>query len=159
MADRIRVNGNIHSWGSITVKFDGDTYYGFNSITYADKRTRTKAYGMGAHHAPRGRSRGKYEIDPVKLGGPKETIDDLRAALAAKSADGISYGDVEFQIVVLYDETQSRTLIVNIDDCVITGNSSSEEENPDPLKEEIEIDAMRIRRNGRVLWDNSQGAP
>ena len=40
-----------------------------------------------------------------------------------------------------------------------TGNSSSDEESPDPLKEEIEIDAMLIRRNGLVLFDASQGSP
>lgn len=160
MADKIRVNGNIVSWGSITIKFDGERYYGFTSVSYADKRERVKAYGMGRHQAPRGRTRGKYSTDPVKLGGPKSSIQALRAALAAKSADGISYGDVEFQTVVQYVETdEAEAQTVEIEDCVWMSNSSSEEESPDPLKEEIELDCMKIRRNGLVLFDSTEGAP
>jgi hypothetical protein len=160
MADKIRVNGNIVSWGSLVIKIDGDRYYGFTSISYADKRERVKVHGMGRHQAPRARTRGKYTTDPVKLGGPKSSIQALRDALAARSADGISYGDVEFQIVCSYSETEdSESMTVEIEDCVFVGNSSSEEESADPLKEEIEIDCMKIRRNSKVLFDASEGAP
>ncbi len=158
-SDAVRINGNIVSWGSIKVKAGGETFYGFTSLSYGDKRTRTKAYGMGKHHAPRGRSRGKYEADPVKLGGPKSTIHQLRENLAALSSDGISYGDVEIQIVAEYIEANEPPMIVELEDCVWMSNASNEEENPDPLSEEIELDTMKIRRNGKVLFDASEGAP
>lgn len=159
MADPIRVNGNMHSWGSIVVKFDGDSYTGFTSISYADKRERVKGYGMGRHHAPRGRSSGKYTVENPKLGGPTASCQALRAALAAKSADGVSYGNSEFLVVVQYVEYDEAPMHVEIDRCVLVGNSASHDESPDPLKEELELDAMAIRRNGLTLFDSTEGAP
>lgn len=97
MSDEIRVNGNVHSWGSIILK-------------YGDARERAKVYGMGRHHAPRGRTRGKYTVEPVTLRGPKGTVQQLRALLAQQAPDGVSYGDVEFQIVVQYTETEAQYL-------------------------------------------------
>lgn len=159
MADEIRVNGNILSWGSIKIKLDGVPYYGFTSVSYSDKRERVKAYGMGKHHAPRGRSRGKYTVEPAKLGGPKDSIQRLREALAAKSANGSSYGDVEFEVVIQYFERDQIPITVQLERCVIVTNSSSEEESADPLKEEIELDVMKIYRNGLTLFDGSEGSP
>lgn len=159
MADAIRVNGNQLSWGSITLFIRGEVFTGFTAISYADKRERVKAYGMGRHHAPRGRSRGKYSTDPVKLTGWKSSIDAARQALALGSPSGTSYGDTEFDIQLLYSELFEPNISVFISGCVWTANTSSEEESPDPLKEEIEVDCMAIRRNGLVLFDESLGSP
>lgn len=156
--DQILINGNQLSWGSIVLKVDGDRYYGFNSLSYGDKRERVKAYGMGPAHKARGRTRGKYTTDPVKLGGAKSSFQLLRAGLAAKSANGKSYGDVEFEIVAQYVETDETPITVEINGCLWTANVTSEEESPDPLKEEIEIDCMTILRNGLTLFDSVVGA-
>ncbi len=159
MADQIRVNGNQLSFGSIDVWLKGEKYTGFTSIKYGDSRERSKAYGMGRHGAPRGRSRGKYSTDAVGLTGWKSSVQALREALAAEAPDGKSYGDVEFQIVVSYFEADDTAITVELEDCVWSKNSASDEEGPDPLKEEIEIDCMRIRRNGLVLFDETGGSP
>ncbi len=159
MADQIRVNGNLHSWGSITVKLDGERFHGFTAIKYSDSRERVKAYGMGKHHAPRGRSRGKYAVEPVGLTGPKSTVQALRDALAARSTGGTSYGDVEFDIVVQFIEANDLAITDELEACVWTKNTVSHEEGPDPLSEEVELDCMKIRRNGKVLFDESGGSP
>lgn len=159
MADQIRVNGNMLSWGSISIKLDGERFHGFTKVNYADSRERVKAYGMGRHHAPRGRSRGKYSTDPVVIGGPKGSVQELRQALAARSIDGRSYGDVEFDVVVQYVESDDTPITVEIERCVWTKNTEQHEEGPDPLNEDFECDAHLIRRNGLVLFDESQGSP
>jgi hypothetical protein len=162
MSDAFRVNNNQYSWGSIRLKIAGEDYFGFTAISFGDKRERVKAYGMGRHHAPRGRSRGKYTIEPVKLTGWKGSVEAARAALALRVQGGdagTSYSDVEFQIVVLYSEIDETPLIVEIDGCVWVGSTTAHEEAPENLKEEIEIDAMVIRRNGLALFDESQGSP
>lgn len=159
MSDEIRVNGNLYSWGSIKLKVQGELFHGFTSITYADKRERVKGYGMGRHHAPRGRSAGKYSTDPVKLAGPKSTMQALRATLAALAPDRRSYGNVVFLIVVQYVEPGEIPMNVEIERCVLTGNSTTDEENPDPKAEEVEIDCMLIRRNGLTLFDDTEGSP
>ena len=159
MSDQIRINDNIVSWGSITLRVDDEIFTGFKSLSYADKRERTKVYGMGRHHAPRARTRGKYTVEPVKLKGPKSSMHALRTKLASLSRDGNSYGDYEFHIQAQYIENFEPEMYVDIERCVYVGTSSSEEENPDELSEEIEIDAMAIRRNGMTLFDGSAGAP
>lgn len=155
-ADEVRVNGNILSWGSIILKVNGERFYGFKSISFGHKRERVKQYGMGAHQAPRGRSRGKYTIDAVKLSGPPSSFEALRQTLADLGPDGISYGDTEFQIVVQGIEAGSqRALLIEFEDCVIAAEQDNWEENGDPLNEEVEIDCMKIIRNGKTLFDSS----
>lgn len=155
MSDQIRVNGNQLSWGSIEVQIDGERYYGFTGIGFADSRERVKAYGIGRHQAPRGRSRGKYSVEPVTLTGLKASVQELRAALAERAPDGVSYGDVVFQVVVQYTEPDETPITVELEDCVWVKNTTSDEEGPDPLKEEVELDCMRIRRNGLVLFSEA----
>lgn len=43
--DKIRVNGDVLSWGSITVKIGGEEVHGLTGVTYDHKRERTKVYG------------------------------------------------------------------------------------------------------------------
>lgn len=155
-ADPIIVNNNQISWGSIILKINQERFTGFTAISFSDKRERVKAYGMGRSHAPRGRSRGKYTVEPVKVTGWKSSVQLARQALAALAPDGQSYGDVEFQILVQYIDTGEAEIDVEIDRCVWMSNTSSDEENPDPLKEDVEFDAMLIRRNGLVLFDQTE---
>lgn len=159
MADTFRVNGNIHSWASMIAKANNERFYGFNEITYGDKRERQYAYGMGRHQAPRGRTHGKYTIEPVKIGGPKSSIQALRAGLAALSPDGVSYGDVEFQFTLQYFESEDSPITVVIERLVIVGNSVSDSESADVGKDEVECSAMLIRRNGLSLFDSIEGVP
>lgn len=164
MADQIRVNGNAFSWGSIVLKLDGERFYGFTGITYADKRERVKGGSLGRHQAPTRRSRGKYTTDPVKLTGWKSSIQAFRLGLALRSGNRLSYGDVEFETLVQYVESQDSSELpmdVQITRCVWAGNSATDEESADPLKEEIEIDPMLIIRNGLTLFDSmsADGSP
>jgi hypothetical protein len=159
MGDPIRVNNVQHSWGSIIFKLNDDRFTGFTDISFADKRERVHAYGMGRHHAPRGRSRGKYTVEPVKVAGWTGSVQIFRQALAALSNDGASYGDVEFQGLVQYVDTGEADISIELDRLVWMSNTTGLSESPDPLKEEFELDCMLIRRNGLVLFDQSEGSP
>jgi|SoiMethySBSTD1v2_1073268.scaffolds.fasta_scaffold00774_47 hypothetical protein len=157
MADAIRVNGNQYGWGSIILKIEGEAFYGFTAVSHSQKRERTKAYGMGKHHAPRGRPRGKYTVENAKLTGWKSSVQAARDALAAKSATGKNYGDVVFQIVIQYVEDDESPITEELVDCVWAADSTSHDESPDPLKEDFEVDYMYAKRNGATLFDNSDG--
>lgn len=156
MSDEIRVNGNTHSWGSITIKAGEQQFTGFTEISYADSRERGKGYGMGKHQAPTRRSRGKYAVENTKLKGFKATIQQLREDLAALG-DGTNYGDVEFLVVIQYIDTGDKSITVELGRNVFVKNSSSESEGSDPLQEDIELDTMWIKRNGKTLFDSSKG--
>ena len=157
MADKVRVNQNVYSWGSISLKVADEDFHGFTALSYGDKRTRTKIWGTGKHQAPRGRSRGKYETTDGKLKGPKSTIQALREKLASLAADGASYGDVEFMVVANYVEADETPITVELFQCVISTQDTSEEENPDPLQEEIGLDYMYVKRNSMTLFSNEDG--
>lgn len=159
MADELRVNGNALSWGSLTLKINGERYYGFTAINFSDKRERTKGYGMGQHHAPTRRSRGKYTAELVKLTGWKSSVQAARKALADLSANGTDYGDVEFVMLLQGVEPDDTPIDTEFERCVWAANSAAYEENPDPLKEDFEIDCMLIRRNGLVLFASAVTQP
>lgn len=156
MSDGIRVNGNLHSWGSISVKADGDRYYGFKSIKYGQARERSLSYGQGKEHAPRGRSAGKYVPENATLGGAKSTILAFEESIAAKSPSGNSYGSASFDVVIQFIEAGDRPITIELLDCVIVKETSSHDEGPDALDEEIEIQPMRVKKNGMALYDDSE---
>ncbi len=153
MADDLRINGNAFSWGSIAVKVGGEVFTGITKISYGDKRTRSKAYGMGRSHAPRGRTRGKYEVDPVVFEMHAGSAKKLRAKLAQQSSDGKSYGDTVFQISVQYVDEGESPHTVELEDCVWVEDTSSHDEGPDALTTTVTCDCMRIRRDGSTLYD------
>lgn len=163
MADQIRVNGAVYSWGSIIAKFDGDPFAGFSEISYGDKLERVKSYGMARHHAPQGRSAGKYSTDPVKIKGRKGSAQALRDYLATRASDGASYGTVEFALDVQFVEPAvdggETPIHVHIGRCVVSADVSSHSESADPLMDELELDCMFIERNGLTLFDGSKGRP
>jgi hypothetical protein len=157
MGDAKRINGNMHSWGSITLKAGNERYTGVKGIDYGDKRERVKGYGMGRSQAPRGRSRGKYTTDPVKLTVAKGSAEEVRLMLAAAAADGVSIGDVSINITVAYFEDGDRPMSVLIEDCVLVTDQSSHAEGADPLDDTLEFDCMRIWRNGKAIFDATEG--
>lgn len=156
MSDEQRINGNMYSWSSIFFKVEGERYYGIKSIGYGDSRERVKGYGMGRSHAPRGRSAGKYQPDPVTVTLEKETARALREKLAASASDGRSFGNVEFEVVVQYEESDKQ-ITDEIFGCVWTKTAAKGEESADPLYEEVEFDCMGIRWDGdKTLFDSSE---
>ena len=158
MADSLRVNGNMLSWGSLKFKVGGDLYSGFTAISYGDKRERVKGYGMGRHHSALGMSAGKYSVEPIKVTGRKASVRALIKALAAQSSNGASYGDVRFEGVLQGVEEGSEDPINDtFEGCVVTAVTASHEESADPLSEDLEIECMRIRRDGLTLWDSREG--
>lgn len=151
--DRVSINGNMYSWGSVSVFCDGLPLIGVCGVKYSDKRERVKAYGTGRHHAPRGRSRGKYSAEG-SLTLWKDTAADLRIYLASRSGTG-SYGDTEFQLSVQFFENDTDLHDVQLVRACIAGSDTSADENPDPLKEEIPLDIIAIIRDGVTLFDNT----
>lgn len=158
MADEQRINGNVYGHSSIILKLDNERFYGFKSISYGDSRERGKIYGAARHAGPRGRTAGKYTTEPVAVSMEKESAKTLRDALAARSTSGTSFGNVEFQIVVQYEEG-AKVVTDTIERCTWTKVAAKSEEGADGVYEEIEFDCMFILWNGKALFDDSQGNP
>lgn len=157
MADAVRINGLQISWSSAKLTINGESYTGITSIGYADSLEVTKAYGMGRHHGPRGRSAGKYSAEPLTMRAWKSTAQAIRDQLAALSPSGTSYGRAVVPIVLQYIEPDDAVITVEFEECRLVKCTSSNEEGADALAEDLEWDVMRIRRNGLVLFDESEG--
>ncbi len=150
--DRKRINGNTYSWGSIIAKANGQEFNGILAVKYSVKRTRVKVYGTGRHQKPRGRTRGKYEPN-ASMTLVRGTSADFINFLAAQATDRMSYGDVKFHLTMQYVEDDETPMLVEIFDCVIAGEDSSDDEGNEALKDEFELDCMEIRKNGATLYD------
>jgi hypothetical protein len=157
MPDAIRVNGNLLSFGSISVRIGGEPFTGFTAIDYGDKVVVSKGYGLGPAQGPRGRTRGRYETDEVKLTAHRDSAQALITALSLRSLNGLSYGTVQFQTVVQFIELGNVPMTVTLDRCRIVGVTETNAEGPDPAMTDFAIDCMAIFRNGKTLFDSSRG--
>jgi hypothetical protein len=155
MADPILINGNVHSYASLVAKIANVKWNGFTAINYAQKRPRSKVYGMGRAGGPRGRTSGRYEPDPVTVKGPKSTIAQLKKELAQRSSDQKSYGNVAFDLTLQYIDAGEQSITVLFEGLTIVGESTSNEEGPDAIIEELTLDVMRIKENGLTLYDGT----
>lgn len=159
MADQVRINGNLYGFASTSFKIAGERYFGITEISYGDSRERVKGWGMARHHAPMGKSPGKYNTEPVKVKGYLHSLEAIRVALAAQAEDEISYGNTESEVVVQYQEPGLGVGHVQIERCHISKDVTSVTESADPLMGELELDCMLIRRNGKTLFDSTQDQP
>jgi hypothetical protein len=159
MSDQLRVNGLQIGWASAKLAIDGETFHGVTSIGYADSLEVAKAYGMGRHHSPRGRSIGKYSTEPLTMTMWKSSAQELRRLLAEKSGQqggsSSSYGRAVVPIVLQYIEPDDATITVEFEDCRYVKATASNEEGAEALKEDVEFDVMRIRRNGLTLFEEA----
>ena len=159
MGDSLRINGNLYSWGSWKFTLGGVTYTGVAAIKYSHSRVRTKGYGQGPHQGPRGRTRGKYEVENPSIKVFTDTALAIKKQLAALSSTGNSYGEASVPIVVQAFEPGLEPLTVELLDCTYEKSSTDLEEGGDPSMEEIEFNCMKLKENGLVLYDDSQPVP
>jgi hypothetical protein len=157
MPDAIRINGNLYSYGSVRVKIDGEPFTGLTTIDYGDKLVMAKGYGLGVAQGARGRTRGRYETDEVKLTAYRDSAQALIASLSLRSSNGLSYGAVTFQMILQYIELGNVPINVVIDRCRISGVTDSNSEGSEALMTDFSIDCMAILRNGKTLFDSSRG--
>lgn len=147
------INGNSYSWSSIKLLFGSEEVDFLGSITFGEKRTRSKGYGLGRAHRPTRRSAGKYETDAMKLKGFVGGMSMARAFLCQYAIDGRSYGDVIFDVSVQLIESNETPIDVFIEGAVWSTNNDDYQEGPDLLQTDVEFDIMGIRRysNGKLM--------
>jgi hypothetical protein len=154
MADTTLINGDAHSWTSVRVKKGGQSWSGVTAINWSQKRERSMLYGAGKHGAPRGRTAGKYSVDAASMKMSKGSAAAFKKDLALLAQDRKSYGNVEFDITVQFINSGDQAVTVELQRCVITGTSSTNEEtSSDALIEEFTLSVMRVVEDGLTLYD------
>ena len=152
--DQIRINGALLGWGSIVTEIDDQPYEGYTDLNFADKLTVEKIFGQNKAQKPLGRTKGKYDVDDVKVTMLQGSARKLRQALAAKSDTGKSYGSVVFEIsVVGIEKDTDQRIDVQLSGCRIVGVGNSWSEGEGALKEEMTLSVMSISRDGLTLYE------
>lgn len=149
--DAQRINGNIYSWSSVEAFVGDDVITGITDVSYGETRTREKAYGTANHRGPRGRTKGKYEVEDPTMTLHLDSWRALTESLAQLAPDGISYGDVPFVVVVQYVEPGEVPISDVLEDCVIVGWTKNPTEGADAATVEVTLSCMKIRSNGKTL--------
>lgn len=151
-ADDIRINGFTHGWASTKTTLDGEQYVGITKITWDHAIEEAFVNGQGGK--PLGRTRGQYVPGTLAITLRKSSAATLKSNLAKKSSDGETFGSVVFPIVVQYLEPDDTPITVEINDCRILKASTSNEKNPDPTMEDLELSYLEIIENGKRLFSD-----
>ena len=101
MSDSPLINGRRLSHASLEAKLDGNLYTGFKSLNFDDELAPGRV--GGTHPVQEGHTIGAYSAGS-NFEMLKQHMKPLRAALAAKASDGLSYGTVLFDIFASYQE-------------------------------------------------------
>ena len=151
MSDEIRVNGRLAD-GSITIKLDGVEYYGFTEIgAYKDAVEETLLYGYNKRRGPRGRTEGIKKPEKITLKGPPSTVRVFTAALVAKSTNGKISG-TEFPTTVAFvDGNTTRQDVLYQCRVLLYNTAPPAADSADAIMEELEIQPLRITRDGKDL--------
>jgi hypothetical protein len=158
MSDSIRVNGNLLSWGSGGLKIDSVPYYGIKDISFDEAIEQALIYGMGRHHAPRARTRGKYVPSALKVVMEVQTVKVVQRALAAQASDGRSFGTVEFEVFLEGVEAE-QTYTAQFNRCKWQKTGVAWSEGPDAWYQECEFNFFTVVQNGLTLFDATAGSP
>lgn len=142
------VNGYRYSWVSIEIKVAGQIYYA-TSVNYSRKRNRTMV--RANHPDPVAKTRGSndYSADIEML---LSEFNALQAALISQAnQQGLNggYGDVFFQVVVMYGENNLDTITDTIQGCTMDSTESSNAEGTDPSKRKFELSPLKILFGGQ----------
>ncbi len=143
------VNGRLISYGHHRLTFFGDLVDGIQSISWGHSRKRPKGYGADPAKGERGRGKGKYEVDVLKIKGHTDTIGKLQVRFA-QEAGKADITDVKCPIVLQYDTNDDDgnggdEFVYSFRDCQWETDSGTAEDG-DPLQEEVELSPTRISK-------------
>lgn len=151
--DRDRILGNALSWASWIFKVEGHEFYGVAKISGTQKRERAKIMGTGRTRIPRGITGGKYSSD-FKVTVHRDSANDFINFLASRSPDGVSYGNVKFNMVNMQYETDATSCVLEVLGCYLVEESFEDsDDSVEGSKDDLTFMVTEIRRNGKTLYD------
>ena len=154
MSDQKRVNGNLFSKASCTLKVDGEVFEGWSTIEYGDKVEAPFAYGAAKHAGPRGTTEGRYTPDPLVIGWHADTAKDVRAKLAQLATDGASIGKPRVLITLTIDE-ELGVQFVEFEGCRLREIGNSVDDSAEAVIEKHTFQTLRVKRDGQTIYDQS----
>lgn len=166
MPGQLRLNNAIYSWEDCIFKFDnqqvtpGGNPWNVVAVDFGDKRERKVVYSNRRSGRPRGRTRGKYSVEPPTLKMLYAQGVELMNYLQQQGG-GNSYGDTQFTMTVQVSTplvAGSVPITTILADCTIDGvKDDGVEEGIDELLYEFTLGSLSVTRNGLKLWAYEPG--
>lgn len=155
----LRVNNSLYSWSSSILIIGVEPFTLVTKLEFGEKRERVYGWGMGRHHAPIGRSAGKYTPDPVKMTIYAHAEKELLTLLGLLSGTGLSYGNAIVPIRLQLVEPDLTPLTYTLDRCCISEIGNAYEESPENIMVDVTWSTMGVYRNKRTMFDITGGLP
>ncbi len=143
-----QINGARHSWASVEVKVANKIFY-ITSINYSRKRNRTIV--RANHPDPLAKTRGSndYSADCEMLLAEWNSLQAELINQANQQGLNGGYGDVAFQVIVMYNENGFDTITDTINGCTMDSTEASNSEGTDPSKRKFDLCPLKILLNGQ----------
>lgn len=133
------INGHRYSFSSIEATFNGKKYIGFSAINFDEELEPGEVRGASAELL--GRTRGDY-----KTSGSYEMY--LQEDEVFIEALGDGYGEVSFNITVMYAEDNSPVIQKTLIGCRIKKGSHGHTKGTDGLSVKRDLSIVRIKSKG-----------
>lgn len=154
--DRERILGNALSWASWILQVDDHEFFGVSKVSGSEKRERARVMGTGRAWRPRGVTGGKYTPE-FKLTVYRGSMNDLINFLKSRSVDGVSYGNVKFDLIGQQVESDETPGLVEVLGCYVAETTFEDSDDSiEASKDDVGLLVTEIRRNGGTLYDNSR---
>lgn len=155
--DKERILGPALSWSSWTLRVKGHEWYGVLKFSVGQKRERADVRGTSRSRKRRGVTGGKYSASG-KMTIERGSWNDFTAFLAQFAEDGISYGNVPFDLVGQQMEVgnSTPTHYVVTEAYIADENFDEDADSIDGSKDEIELNVTEVVKNGKTLYDNTR---
>jgi hypothetical protein len=146
------INGVRHSWASVEFKIAGQIIYGCKTINYSRKRNRTQARGFSPD--PIGKTRGfnEYTADVEMYLAEFNYLQGVlqsQAALQQQATNGNGYGDVFFQVTVMYTENGFDQITDTLNGCTMDSTEVGMSQSAEALVRKFELSPLKIIFNGQ----------
>jgi hypothetical protein len=137
------INGVRWDYSCVEVRIGVTPFRGVKSINYADGKEPGDVFGTGAQRV--GRTRGQYKPE-----GSIELYEQEWRDLLAALPPMVGYLEAIFPIIITYQSTMISALKVDVlYGCQIKKVSSDRQEGSDAITVKLDLDIMRIERDGR----------
>jgi hypothetical protein len=159
----LRVGTSIYSWTSTEFRFDGllttpsGNPWNVVSVDYAQKRERKIVYSNRKTGRPRGKTPGKYSLEPMAVKMFEAQALELQQYLTQKGLG--SYGDADFSFLLQVSEPVPGAIPITMvfEDCTWDGDKVTYEEGIEENLLEVTIGGLQMTRNGMRLWSVIRG--
>ena len=136
------INGIKYDWSSVRIDIEGTENIGIKELTWEE--TLEPGILRGTRSQKIGRTRGEHDSTGTLVMYTESWYDLLETL-------GDGYGEVSFNVLVEFADTDQPTSTAELRGCRITSKSNGGSQGTEPAEVSLDIDIMLIKENGKTM--------